>query len=71
MGTCKSVLQIEDDEEREAREKSKRIAREMREFSEQLRKTRCVASELDLNGRPTSRAETECIRMAMDIVYDA
>ena len=48
MGTCMSLY---DEDELKAKELNKQYAREVREFSEQLRKTRVIHSELDLQGR--------------------
>ena len=48
MGGCISLY---DEDELKAKELNRQYAREVKEFSDQLRKTRTVYSELDLQGR--------------------
>lgn len=54
MGTCSSIIRYEDDEDIQIRKRNKQHARELQEFQKQLRLQKCF-SELDMNGRGTSR----------------
>jgi hypothetical protein len=53
MGNCKSILE-EDEDDKAVRIKHKQKAKELHEFSQQLRKQKCH-SQLDMSGKGVSR----------------
>ena len=74
MGGCQSLY---DEDELRAKELNKQYAKELQNFQQQLRASKCH-SELDLKGRGISRKDkeppvltAEQIRVASNIIYDA
>jgi hypothetical protein len=57
MGACISIVE-EDEDDKAMRIKSKRKAKELHEFSQQLRKQKCH-SQLDMSGKGVSRVKVK------------
>lgn len=52
MGSCKSILYYEEDEDdKKIREKAEQVANDLKEFQSKLKKQRGQYSELDLSGK--------------------